>query len=109
MYKTKYRSYDLLKYKKFDDDEFEIVDYTREADVLNKGDNVIVWICQTKDGKPFNVPSKGTREERNNLFNNGKKYIGKTLSVQYFGLTSEGIPRFPKSLRDGEASIRQEE
>ena len=109
LYKTKYRSYDLLKYKKFDDDEFEIVDFLSEADVLNKGDNVIVWICQTKDGKPFNVPSKGTREERNNLFNNGKKYIGKKLSVQYFGLTSEGIPRFPKSLRDGEASIRQEE
>jgi ATP-dependent DNA ligase len=107
LYKTKYRSYDLLKYKKFDDDEFEIIDFTREADVLNKGDNVIVWICKTQDGKTFNVPSKGTREKRTELFNKGKEYIGKMLSVQYFGLTNDGIPRFPKSLRDGEASVRE--
>ena len=108
LYKTKYRSYDLLKNKKFDDAEFEIVDFTDEADVLNKGDNVIVWICKTKEGKVFNVPSKGTREERTKLFNEGKKYIGKLLSVQYFGLTSDGVPRFPKSLRNGAESLRED-
>jgi len=109
IYLQKYRSYNLQKYKNFDDDEFEIVDYTYENDVLGKNDKVIVWICKTKDGKKFNVPSKGTREERNKLYNNGEEYIGKMLSVQYFGLTSEGIPRFPKSLREGESSIRDEE
>ena len=36
---------------------------------------------------------------------NGKKYIGKMLTVQYFGLTDEGIPRFPKTLRDGASSF----
>lgn len=107
-YREKYRSYDLQKYKQFDDSEFEIVDYTFENDVLGKQDKVIVWICKTIDGKKFNIPSKGTREERNKLYENGKKYIGKMLSVQYFGLTSDGIPRFPKSLRDGKDSIREE-
>ena len=109
IYLQKYRSYNLQKYKNFDDDEFEIVDYTYENDVLGKNDKVIVWICKTKDGKTFNVPSKGTREERNILYNNGQEYIGRMLSVQYFGLTNDGIPRFPKSLREGESSIRDEE
>jgi ATP-dependent DNA ligase len=108
LYKQKYRSYDLQKYKKFDDAEFMIVDYTLENDVLGKNDSPVVWICETSDGKPFNVPSKGTREERTELFKNGKKYVGKMLSVQYFGLTSDGVPRFPKSLREGESSIREE-
>jgi hypothetical protein len=40
------------------------------------------------------------------LYQNGKVYIGKMLSVQYFGLTADGIPRFPKTLRDGINSIR---
>jgi ATP-dependent DNA ligase len=108
LYRQKYRSYDLQKYKQFDDAEFEIVDYTLENDVLGKNDRPVVWICETSDNKPFNVPSKGTREERTKLFENGKKYIGKMLSVQYFGLTSDGVPRFPKSLREGKSSIRDE-
>lgn len=108
MYLQKYRSYNLLKYKNFDDDEFEIVDYTCEKDVLGKNDNVIVWICKTKDNKIFNVASKGTREERNELYNKGEEYIGKMLSVQYFGLTGDGIPRFPKTLREGKSSIRED-
>jgi ATP-dependent DNA ligase len=108
LYQEKFRSYDLLKYKNFDDEEFEIVDYTFEKDVLGKDDKVVVWICKTKDGKKFNVPSKGSREERNELYNRGDEYIGKMLSVQYFGLTSDGIPRFPKTLREGESSIRDD-
>jgi len=107
-YKERYRSYDLQKYKKFDDAEFEIVGYTYENDVLGKDDKPIVWICKNSNEKTFNVPSKGTREKRNKLYKDGDKYIGKMLSVQYFGLTNDGIPRFPKSLRDGEESIRED-
>ena len=106
-YKLKYRSYDLLKNKTSDDDEFEIVDFTYENDVLGKNDKVIVWICKTKDGKIFHVPSKGTREERNSLYQRGNNFVGKMLSVQYFGLTNDNVPRFPKSLREGEASVRK--
>jgi len=77
----------------------------------NRAGNAVTAISSTGyrvGGKPFNVPSKGTREERTELFKNGRKYIGKMLSVQYFGLTSDGVPRFPKSLREGESSIREE-
>jgi len=108
LYMQKYRSYNLLKYKNFDDAEYKIIDYTYENDVLGKNDKVIVWICKTREGKTFNVPSKGTREERNKLYEDGKEYIGKMLSVQYFGLTNDGIPRFPKTLREGRSSIREE-
>jgi ATP-dependent DNA ligase len=108
LYKCKFRSFDLLKYKDFDDDEFEIINYTYEKDVTGNNKNLIVWICKTKEGKEFNVQSKGTREERHDLYKNANNYIGKKLWVQYFGLTNDLIPRFPKTLREGKLSIREE-
>jgi DNA ligase-1 len=108
MYRKKHRSCDLLKKKDFDDDEFRIVDYTYEKDTKGNDENLIVWICETKDKKKFNVQSKGTREERQEIFKNAEEYIGQKLSVQYFGLTNDGIPRFPKTLRNGLDSIRNE-
>jgi len=108
LYKCKYRSFDLLKYKDFEDGEFEIIDYTFEKDVTGNNKPLIVWICKTKENKQFNVQSKGTREERHELYKNAKIYIGKNLWVQYFGLTNDNIPRFPKTLREGKMSIRDE-
>lgn len=108
LYKCKFRSFDLLKYKDFDDSEFEIVNYTFEKDITGNDKKLIVWICKTDSGKEFNVQSKGTREERHILYLNADKYIGKKLWVQYFGLTNDKIPRFPKTLREGKLSIREE-
>jgi ATP-dependent DNA ligase len=106
MYKCKFRSYDLLKLKDFDDAEFKIINYTFEKDTTAKDNNLVVWICATKEGKLFNVQSKGTREERQELYKNASKYIDNMLWVQYFGLTSDGLPRFPKTMRNGIESIR---
>lgn len=107
LYKQKFRSYDLLKYKDFDDSEFTIVGFTSETNVSGGTDKPVVWICKTESDKKFNVPSKGTREERTVLFENGDKFIGKRLWVQHFGWTNDGIPRFPKTMREGIASIRE--
>lgn len=107
-YMCKYRSYDLLKRKNVDDGEYIIVDYTYETDVSGDNNYLIIWICKTADGKLFNVPSKGTRKERTELYKTANKYIGKQLSVQHFGFTAENVPRFPKSLRNGKDSIRDE-
>ena len=107
-YKCKYRSCDLLKYKNFDDGEFEIVGYTHEKDTKN-GSDLIVWVCKTSNGQTFNVQSKGSREERQDLYKRGGEFIGKMLWVQHFGWTAEGIPRFPKTLREGISSIRMTE
>jgi ATP-dependent DNA ligase len=101
-YELNKRSYNLQKYKNFDDSEFEIVGYTKE----NEG--MVVWICVTPEGKEFRVQSKGTKEERKELYMRGKEYLHKKLSVQYFGLTNDGIPRFPKTFRKGEDSIRED-
>jgi DNA ligase-1 len=106
-YICKYRSADLLKYKDFDDNEFKIVDYTYEADTTGKDKNLIVWICETEKGSRFKVQSKGTREERKELYENAKQYIGKYLWVQHCGTTIDGIPRFPKTYRNGKESIRE--
>jgi len=106
VYKWKFRSYDLLKLKDFQDDEFKIINYTFEKDTTGGDNNLIVWICKTKEGKTFNVQSKGTREERQELYKQATKYIGCNLWVQYFGVTSDGVPRFPKTMRNGLEAIR---
>lgn len=105
-YRCKFRSYDLFKKKDFDDDEFTITGYTNEKDITGHNQDLVVWICKTPSGQKFNVQSKGTREQRHDLFKNGNQYIGRKLWVQYFGLTADGIPRFPKTLHEGVASIR---
>lgn len=91
-YALKNRSKNLQKYKKFDDDEFEIIDFTEG---VGKEAGLVLWINRTKDGKTFTARPKGTHEERKKLFENAKKYIGKMLTVRYFGYTDDKIPRFP--------------
>jgi ATP-dependent DNA ligase len=100
MYRCKFRSYDLLKNKDFEDHEYKIIGYTAETG------NEIIWICQTEDGKQFHVQSKGTKEERREIYKEAEKYVGKQLWVQHFGITSDGIPRFPKTMRCGLESVR---
>lgn len=105
-YKCKFRSYDLLKYKDFDDAEFEIVGYSSEKDTSGNNEDLVVWICKTENDVRFNVQSKGTKQERQDIYKDADKYLGKKLWVKFFGLTNDGVPRFPKTMRDGIASIR---
>jgi len=105
-YKCKFRSYDLLKRKDFDDAEFEIVGYCSEKDTTGNEEDLVVWICQTENQLKFNVQSKGSKKEKQDIYKDANKYIGKKLWVKYFGLTNDGIPRFAKTMRDGLASIR---
>jgi ATP-dependent DNA ligase len=103
MYKCKFRSYDLLKKKDFDDNEYEIVDITSENDSRTM-DKLVVWVCKTVDGQLFNIRPKGNEKERKMLYREGKKYIGSKLWVKYFGLTENGIPRFPSTKTESYAS-----
>jgi len=99
LYKCKFRSYDLQKYKDFMDGEFKIVDYTHEVDTSGEETNLVVWICENDNGKRFNVRPQGTKEERRLLYKNGLQYIGKRLWIKYFELTDRGVPRFPSTAR----------
>ena len=96
LYESK-RSFNLLKYKDFDDDEFLITGFTTEKD--NELD-LIIWICTTKDNKTFNIRPQGTKDERHQLYNNAHKYINKKLWVKFFSYTDNGVPRFPTTNRN---------
>ena len=99
MYRCNYRSHDLQKYKEFEEDEFRIIGFT-QGDGRDKG--TVIWVCETKEGKEFTVRPRGTMESRRKLFESGKKYVGKMLTVIYQELTEEGKPRFPvgKDIRE---------
>lgn len=95
-YEPDHRSSGLLKFKSFTDDEFEITDY-KEGKGNDKG--TVIFTCKTKDdNKFFEVRPRGTREERKKMFLDAESYIGKYLTVKYFELTDDGIPRFPVGL-----------
>lgn len=101
IYRPNVRSSDLLKFKEFVDDEFEIVNVVcgvgREQDCA-------IFVCKTKEGKEFNVRPQGTLESRKELYSNKDKCVGQLLTVVYQELTDDGIPRFPtgKGLRNYE-------
>jgi len=86
------RSADLQKFKEFFDDEYKVIHY-KEGEGQEAG--CVLWICQTKEGKVFHCRPRGTREDRIQLFQEGKKYVGKLLTVRFQELTNDGIPRFP--------------
>lgn len=91
-YKIDGRSYDLLKFKEFDDDEFVITGFA-EAEGRDVG--TVVWICKNKDNQEFRVRPRGTLATRRKWFEDGQQYIGKNLTVRYQGFTDDGKPRFP--------------
>lgn len=99
LYKIKFRSTDLLKYKDFEDNEYKIVNYTFEKNTSDVGEDLIVWICETENGDIFKVRPKGTHEERKMLYkeclDNFDKFKNRKLYVKYFELTENNIPRFP--------------
>jgi DNA ligase-1 len=86
------RSADLQKYKEFFDTECKIVDY-KEGEGQEEG--CVIWICKTSEGKLFSCRPRGSREEREEYYTNGKQYIGKKLTVRYQEKTDDGLLRFP--------------
>lgn len=99
VYEINKRSKYLQKFKEFMEEEFKIVGF-HEGSSDEKGS--VVWDCITKDDKTFAVRPKGTFESRKKLYDDGKKYIGKLLTVIFQEYTSDGVPRFPtgKGIRD---------
>jgi ATP-dependent DNA ligase len=99
MYKEKYRSFDLLKFKDFIDEEFEIIDYTFEKDTSGADKNLIVWIIKIKEDMKCKVRPKGTKEQRQEIYSeceqNFSKFKGRKLWTKFFEYTSDGNLRFP--------------
>lgn len=93
-YEKGFRSSNLIKLKVFNDAEFKIIDVI-EASGRDAG--TAIFVCECKGGY-FNVKPQGTRELRKEYFINQDKLIGKMVTVQYQGLSDEGIPRFPSAI-----------
>lgn len=89
-YEMDKKSVGLLKYKDFQDDEFEIVGFT-EATGNDAG--TVIWICKTPNGDTFKARPTGTREERAKMLSDAPNLIGKPLTVRYFEMTEDNIPR----------------
>lgn len=119
MYRNCYHGYEpgkrskhLLKVKSFIDKEFKVVGHKRgkasqlvsskgktqgDADVV-----VPIFVCEmSSGGARFDVLAPGTIKEKKAYWDDIEKWIGKNLTVKYFELTDDGIPRFPvaKSFR----------
>lgn len=91
-YKVGHRSADLLKVKRFVDEEFKIVS-AKEG--TNRESGTVVWICELPNGKTFETRPRGTLEERKKLWKEKDKYMGKLLKVKYQELSKDGVPIFP--------------
>jgi len=93
-YELAKRSYTLIKYKKFMDEEFEIIGAEQD-----KVGGVIWIVCvPTADTKVCNVRPMGTDAERIDWFKNRQKYYGKLLKVKFQGYNPYGNLEFPSGL-----------
>lgn len=93
------RSFDMLKYKKFFDKEYRIVDF--EEGNGNLVGIAAAVICETEDGQTFKAGVMGTQDYARDLFTNKDLYKGKMATIVYQALTpvqngKGGVPRFGK-------------
>ena len=86
------RNNNLLKVKKFIDEEGVVIDIVpgegRESNLAN-------LVIKDIRGNTFSVRPRGNFEEREKWLINKDKYIGKKYTIRYFELSEYGVPRFP--------------
>lgn len=100
-YLAGFRSRTLLKIKKFDDSEYVILDVVEGKDRLvnDVSLKVACFVCETSEGKRFEVTACGDMYEKDRTWHNRKDFIGKFLTVKHSGYTNAGIPFHPVALR----------
>jgi ATP-dependent DNA ligase len=96
-YKQQGRSKDLQKYKKFMDEEFEVVGH-HEGTGAHAGTAIFECRSNVNKEKIFGVTMQGTLESKRRMMENVRDYYGKMLIVKYQEKSDEGIPRFPVGL-----------
>lgn len=95
-YNIKYenkRTWNLLKVKEFQDEEF-IISNIIEG-VGRRANTAGAIELKLKSGDTFNSNIKGGYELYDEIWKNRESLIGKTATVQFFGYTEYGVPRFP--------------
>lgn len=95
MYENK-RTNSLLKVKKFEDEEFRIVDIEEgRGNLAGKAGRIIVDV----DGKRVSAGLKFSHDDAAEIWRNRGKYIGKLATIKYFNRTPDGSLRFPKCIQ----------
>jgi ATP-dependent DNA ligase len=89
-YATGARSAALLKYKRLDDGEFEIVGAT-SAHGTDAG--CVVWQCATETCRMFEVAPAWSDDKRHGALANTGSFIGQLLTVRSYGRRAAGGPR----------------
>lgn len=96
-YEIGHRSQNLLKFKDFVDEEFEIIDVTTATGGNHAG--AIEFILKTPEGGTFRCGLIGSLDTRKEMANEKKdKYIGQKLIVKFQEKSEDNIPRFPVGL-----------
>lgn len=84
------RDTQLLKYKDFIDEAWEVVDVVPSDKNPEQG----VVHCKNDKGT-FGCGMKFSHAEREEILKNKDKYIGQTAEIRFFEYTDDGLPRFP--------------
>ena len=86
------RTKDLLKVKPMDDDEFEVVNV--EEGTGNWSGKAKRITFRMANGSEFGGSFKGNMEQAREFLKNKDQWIGKTVTVNYFGFTGLGTPNY---------------
>lgn len=91
------RSSSLLKMKDFVDGEFTVVRLEEGRGKLQG--HVGAFVCVTAEGVEFGAKGAMPNAVLRQAWLEPEKWVGKTMTVKYFGKTAEGSLRFPSALR----------
>ncbi|MCR9222870.1 MAG: hypothetical protein NXH70_02275 [Hyphomonas sp.] len=86
----------LLKRKDFDTAEYTI-ERVEEGNGNWKGYAKRI-VYRTAAGHEFGSGVRGTQAQMRDVLDNANDYVGSVATVRYFGLTDDGIPRFPVTI-----------
>jgi ATP-dependent DNA ligase len=87
------RSKQLLKYKDWQDAEWEIIDILEGSG--NRANCANMVVIKLDSGIICKPTMTGTEEFMQKVWKNKKDVIGKQVTVKYFGFTEDGSLRFP--------------
>lgn len=90
-YKVNGKSSNLLKYKDFIDEAYEVVDVLPSDKNPEQG----VVHCKLPDGRTFGCGMKFSHKEREEMLFMKDSLIGKIAEIRFFEFSEDGIPRFP--------------
>lgn len=86
----------LMKLKSFQTDEFEILGVQEGTGRLTGSCGS--FVCETKGGKRFFATPKALGNTRKELLEKKDLLVGKWITVQFQGVSGDGVPRFPVAL-----------